>query len=395
MIIELHGAGFYNKGAELMLRTAVAELSKRLEDVTFAVDPTVGPYQKRGELDLRQIVPPRWWMGSRRFRYGLTAQRMLSPLLNRYPFDELLDIYGGASLREIDALVDVSGFAFTDQWGAAPIRDFARLAEAYKKKGKPVVMLPQAFGPFDRSDSRKAMADLTSSVDVAYARDDISLQHARSASSDPQRIADAPDITLFYPEKIEEIRSVEEASHSCIIPNVRMLDQGEDEWGGRYEDILTKMGNTLVRSGERLYLLIHDTSGKDVAIARRVQRAMDSTPEILSRNSPIELKKIISRSRLVVTSRYHGAVAAFSNAIPSLCLGWSHKYRMLYRDFECESHIIKPEYDYKLINKKIKNLLDKKYNNKVRKSLQTKIDKHYERVKQMWGIVTKLLRNSK
>lgn len=389
MIIELHGAQFYNKGSELMLRTAVAELGQRLEDVTFAVDPTVGPYEKRGELGLRQIVPPRWWMGSRRFRYGLAAQRMFGPLLSKYPLEQMVDTYGGISLDRIDALVDVSGFAFTDQWGTAPIRDFARLAKTYKEKGKPVVMLPQGFGPFEEPGSQKAMAALTRSVDLAYARDDISLRHARSVAFDPERITKAPDITLFYPEKIEEVRPAEESSYSCIIPNVRMLDQGEDEWGGRYEDFITKLGNTLVRSGERLCLLIHDTTGKDIAIARRVQEAMDSTPEIVQRDDPVALKEFISKSRLVVTSRYHGAVAAFSKAVPSLCLGWAHKYEMLYRDFDCSDLMINSGDDFQSVERKTNKILDKRYNYKVRQSIYDNLTEKYTKHQSMWGNIAK------
>ena len=367
-----------------MLRTAVAELGQRLEDVTFAVDPTVGPYDKRGQLGLRQIVPPRWWMGSRRFRYGLTAQRIFGPLLKRYPFEKLLDIYGGVSLNEIDALVDISGFAFTDQWGTAPIRDFARLAKAYKKKGKPVVMLPQGFGPFEEPGSQKAMADLMRSVDLAYARDDISLRHLRSVTSNFQSIEKAPDITLFYPEKLEGIRAAEDASHSCIIPNVRMLDQGEDEWGGRYEKFLTSLGNTLVNSGERVCFLIHDTTGKDVVIAKRVRNAMASTPDVIQESDPVKLKEFISKSRLIITSRYHGAVAAFSKAVPSLCLGWAHKYQMLYSDFGCPKHIIEYTDEIERTKKKMKKLLSNKENDKIRKKIYSNFKRMHRKSISMW-----------
>jgi colanic acid/amylovoran biosynthesis protein len=393
MIIELHGAQFYNKGSEFMLRTAVAELGQRLEDVTFAVDPTVGPYEKRGELGLRQIVPPRWWMGSRRFRFGLAAQRMFGPLLSKYPLEQMVDTYGGISLDRIDALVDLSGFAFTDQWGTAPIQDFARLAKSYKKKGKPVVMLPQGFGPFEKPESRKAMVDLTRSVDLAYARDDISLRHVRSVASDPQRITKAPDITLFYPETIDEVRPAEDALHSCIIPNVRMLDQGEDEWGGRYEDVLTELGNTLVSAGERVCFLIHDTTGKDVTIARRVQEAMDSTPEIVQREDPLALKEHISKSRLVITSRYHGAVAAFSKCVPSLCMGWSHKYEMLYKEFNMEDCMIKPTSKTSDVKNRLKEMINIDNSNDLRRGILNRLRNLGGRNEFVWSNVVNKLKS--
>ena len=391
MTIEIHGAGFRNKGAELMLRTAIAEIRKRLPEAEFAIDPTVGSYTKRAKLGLRQIVPPRWWMGSRRFRFGLMAQRALSPILTSAPFRRFTDMYGGTAISEIDALVDVSGFAFTDQWGTDPIRDFARLSQTYKKNKKPVLMLPQGFGPFDKPESEEAMSDLISVVDQAYARDDISLRHVRSVAPEPQSVKKAPDITLFYPKIIKSIRHAENASYSCIIPNVRMLDQGKDEWGDRYEDILRCVGNLLHSSGERVYFLIHDISGKDEAIARRVGSAMKSTPEIVQKEDPIALKNFVAESRLVVTSRYHGAVASFSKAVPSVCLGWAHKYEMLYRDFGCPSHMIYPDTTIDDIKEKLRLLVDSSTNNQARRNIFKALTEMSNDNALMWNEVTNRL----
>jgi len=393
MTIEIHGAGFRNKGAELMLRTAIAEIRKRLPEAEFAIDPTVGSYSERAKLRLRQIMPPRWWMGSRRFRVGLMAQRALSPILTSAPLRQFTDMYGGVALSEIDALVDVSGFAFTDQWGTAPILDFTRLAQAYQKDGKPVMMLPQGFGPFDKPASRNAMENLIGLIDQAYARDDISLRHIRSAASEPQGIKKAPDITLFYPEVIESIQPAEDASYSCIIPNVRMLDQGKDEWGDRYEDILRCVGNLLHSSGERVYFLIHDTSGKDEEIAHRVGRAMKSTPEIVQKEDPIALKNFVAESRLVATSRYHGAVASFSKAVPSVCLGWAHKYEMLYKDFGCPSHMIYPDTTIDNVKEELKLLMDSDTNNQIRRDIFRALTKMRDDNTSMWDDVSNRLTN--
>lgn len=387
MIIEIHGAGFHNKGAELMLRTTIAELGDRLPNATFAVDPTVGAYAHRSRLGLRQIVPPRWWMGSSRFRPLLAVQRILGPLLTQYPVEDMLDIYGGVALRQIDALIDVSGFAFTDQWGSDPIRDFTRLAKVYKKKQKPVFMLPQGFGPFNEHESRKAMKEMVEAVDRVYARDQVSLQHVRSVSSAPQQLRKAPDITLFYPKMLESVQPSADASRSCIIPNIRMLRQGGAEWGSRYEKLIIHLGNLLKKCGERVCLLVHDTSGEDLAIARQVQRAMESTPEIIQKDNPVLLKELIAESRLVVTSRYHGAVAAFSKGVPSLCLGWAHKYEMLYRDFGCSDHVISSDASVGDIEKKVKLLLEEEENDRIRKAIFDKLVDMKRENERMWSKV--------
>jgi colanic acid/amylovoran biosynthesis protein len=49
----------------------------------------------------------------------------------------------------------------------------------------------------------------------------------------------------------------------------------------------------------------------------------------------------------VVGSRYHGIIAALSQMVPALVLGWSHKYFELMRDVGTEEYIA----DYKNLNK--------------------------------------------
>ena len=56
----------------------------------------------------------------------------------------------------VSALVDASGFAFGDQWGPGPSRQMGRLFGSYARAGKPVVLLPQAFGPFQEPEVAEA-----------------------------------------------------------------------------------------------------------------------------------------------------------------------------------------------------------------------------------------------
>jgi len=383
MTIEIHGAGFRNKGGELMLRTAIAEIRKRLPEAQFAIDPTVGPYAKRAELGLRQVIPPRWWMGSRRFRFGLMAQRAMSPLLTSAPLRQFTNMYGGTPLSQIDALIDVSGFAFTDQWGTAPMHDFIRLAQTYKKQGKPVVMLPQGFGPFEKSESRQAAQELASVPDLIYARDKVSYQHI-NPGLDKDYIRRGPDITLFYPEVIDHIKPAQEARYSCIIPNVRMLKQGREKWEGHYEDVLVHIGDTLHNLGEKVLLLIHDISGDDKDIAQRVKQRMSSPSEIVERQNPVDLKQIIAESKVVITSRYHGAIAAFSKGVPSLCMGWAHKYEALYEDFGLRENMVSPTDTNKNIHKKVKKIVYRNKNNKLRKDIYGNLMEMNHKSNSLW-----------
>ena len=51
------------------------------------------------------------------------------------------------------------------------------------------------------------------------------------------------------------------------------------------------------------------------------------------------LRQIISGASLIVTSRFHGMIAALSLAVPVYVIGWSHKYREVLQSFQMEDFL--------------------------------------------------------
>jgi polysaccharide pyruvyl transferase WcaK-like protein len=43
---------------------------------------------------------------------------------------------------------------------------------------------------------------------------------------------------------------------------------------------------------------------------------------------------------VVVSSRYHSLIGSLSQAIPSICVGWSHKYQELFSDYHLPEGIL-------------------------------------------------------
>jgi len=397
MIVEIHGAGFQNKGAELMLHTVVSELRRRLPQFVPAIDPTYGPYDLRCGLILHQIFPPRSHVGSKGFSKRFRRQKLFASLaggkLMRRMLGVSLSSYGCVGLSSIEGLIDIAGFAYTDQWGSQPTQDLASLTTYYRVKGKPVILLPQAFGPFQRDETRSAFRKILDNATLVFARDQQSYEYILELSTEPGKIMKAPDVTLFYPDaSLEERTGDEEGSHVCVIPNVRILDQGKQAWGDKYVSRLLQISKEFVRLGLYVQVVVHDASGQDLKLAQHICEEVSSPAVTLTQEEdPVALKQLIAGSLMVVGSRYHSLVAAFSRHVPAIALGWSHKYDMLFRDFGCEKYVLSPDTPIETVLRYIRELTDRDTNVSHRHQIARHLQEMYIVNQRMWALVTEAL----
>ena len=395
MLIEIHGAGFQNKGAELMLRTTIHELGQRLTQFSPVIDPTYGAYKSRCELGLKQIFPARGHVGTSNYSNRLRKQKQFShPLVGKL-FTRLTGQptsgYGCVNLAQIQALVDISGFAYTDQWGTQPTQDFAALTAYYRSQNKPVILLPQAFGPFERVETQSAFSQIVDNATVIFARDEESYLNAVKVTKNPEKIFKAPDITLFYPDTPPSL-DFDSSAYICIVPNTRMLDQGKELWGEKYELYLTKAIKTALEHQIKVYIVVHDSSGEDLKIAQKLcKQFSDSDVTLIEEENPIKLKRFIAHSLALIGSRYHSLVAALSKCVPAIAIGWSHKYEMLFQDFELNRFLISPDTSLDSFTSCLKVLLDKSENKLYRNQIYQKRQAMQLINQEMWDKVTSIL----
>ena len=121
------GGGFRNKGAEAMLRTVQAEFAKRLPDsefilwgcssgdVAYALSCGFLPVSDPTERSRLQLV---FWLASRMLHNPSALRDVVRPkkLLAGQRVAGMLEMAG-----PVDAVLDVSGFAYGDQWRVLPL----------------------------------------------------------------------------------------------------------------------------------------------------------------------------------------------------------------------------------------------------------------------------------
>lgn len=308
--VEVKGIGFPNKGADLLASAIYDQLNKR--GYTMVMEP-YGSYWDRAKYG-----------AGIKTRIDVKGINVLSPLsiFPKYVRDRM----GWVNRAEIGLVLDASGYAYGDEW-SKELAD-QRILNEIKKLSK-VVMLPQTFGPFEKRSSKDVMGTILNGSAKVYAREGHGAQLVKDHFSTDLEVI--PDITFGLDvDKAEKEGAI-------VIPNFQVLSR----FGEKYLDLLTQSVVILAEKYGRVSLLNHE-GNKDLEICKNVRsRALSIESgiqvDICNPKSGLSAKKLISRSRFVLTSRYHGLVSSLATSTPVTCIGWSFKYEEVLKLFDLEA----------------------------------------------------------
>ena len=366
MIIEVTGVNTWNKGAELMLVAIKDRFARLYPDVKLVVDTWFGTYQERAQYGL--------WLKPdiRRVGRSKIALSLMPP-----SFKQDLGIVGP---KDIDAVLDASGFAFGDQHPAERAINFAEQVEDWHREQKPVVLLPQALGPFERTQIRDAFIRIADASNLIFARDDASLQHVRSAAGSASHVHLAPDFTnLVKPHSDKGTRETETV---YIVPNQRMIEKAtSQEQSNAYIPFLASCITAVEESDLRPVILIHGRH--DGSLVNGIFKEIGHEVEVIKEENPVEIKRLLGEGYLVIASRFHALVSALSQGVPCIATSWSHKYEMLFRDYNCEDMILPVEASQDTIRQRVESAIGTTRSELVHR-IKTQADHLIQQAQSMW-----------
>ncbi|MCP5288019.1 MAG: polysaccharide pyruvyl transferase family protein [Burkholderiaceae bacterium] len=356
MRVLLRGGGFVNKGAEAMLLTVKAELTRRIPQARFVLpadcihsDAEAGDAGGHGfEI---QAVPPAtpWRLAGAAVRAAARAPRQAGDLWRKRSeaFETL------ALLDGVDAVVDVHGYAFGDPWPPKYVLRTAAYVTHCRQQGKPYVFMPQSWGPFERETTRAGYRWLCTGSALYYARDDTSRDYlAELLACDAVQIRQSPDIVfLFDPadhggaagDPLPPALDAVAGPMVGISPNMRVYERAQGEGADNvYVRTLVRICRHFADQGITVVLLPHEIRARqgdgqrpdDRHLIRLVAGAVggDAVIPVLGRHTAPQIKSVIARLDLLIGSRFHALVGALSAGVPAVALGWSHKYFELLKD---------------------------------------------------------------
>lgn len=288
-----------------------------------------------------------------RSRYGLfyavdmqrSVRLRLSMLLLSASF---LETAGIVPVRDVDLVLDASGFAFGDQHPLQRSERFARSVKRWRDQGKKVILLPQALGPFENRGTRDAFTAVIESATLIYARDETSLENVNNLADGLDHVRLAPDFTCLVRPQLN-IKG-DGQRRVCIVPNDRMIEKASSsvEADG-YINLLKDCIETVDKVDLAPVMLVH--GDEDRALSEAVLNRLEQDIEIVQLEDPVEIKRFIGESFLLIGSRYHALVSALTQGIPCIATSWSHKYKTLFREYGCEQMILPVPAERALVDK--------------------------------------------
>ena len=367
LTIEIHGTGLHNRGAELMT-LAIADRFRAKFDPIRIVVPSA--YFRRPEDRNRYGLYTTWEFGFQ--------PRGWKRLVHEYGPAWLRRRARMIAPREVDLVLDASGFAYSDQWGdRAPTWILAKMSQP-ERLHQPLILLPQAFGPFIKPEAAQLCANVFNRAELSFARDSQS-QRAVQALHTRTDLRLCPDFTVDLKPEPDHSLALPHPFFA-VVPNVRMLNKTT-----KWEEYLRFLESAIhkVRTlGWNPVFVLHD-SLSDHTVVQQLSTSSRQLPVIYHQN-PRVLKWVLGQAHAVLASRFHALIGSLAQGVPSLGAGWSHKYPELFKDFGCSELYLPDVQDLALLDQTLTRLADSGMYQAIRDTLTASKIPISRAVESMW-----------
>ncbi|GAA1985024.1 polysaccharide pyruvyl transferase family protein [Microbacterium pumilum] len=339
-----------NKGAAAMLESAVQTLDERLGagNVRYSL-LSMYPAEDRAQNPYPhvEVIPA----SPRQLGVTINLLALLYRLLP--PLRSLLRRRSRAvgALATSQVLLDQGGITFTDGREKFLLYNVASILPAFFT-GTPVFKCAQAIGPFHNPVNRRAALMFLPRVDTIVTRGRITHDFATGlgltnivAGADYafSLQLDGTEITALA--SMYDLSFFDGGAVVGVCPSV-VLQKKVDARGGDYVGQMVAFIDALTADGRKVLLLPHSVRtgtdkvhNNDLPLCREIHARLSRAKDVLFVDRELssqQLRALIGLCGTFVASRFHAMVSSLSMAVPTLVIGWSHKYREVLEMFGSE-----------------------------------------------------------
>lgn len=264
------------------------------------------------------------------------------------------------SLYEADAVVDLSGIAFVDGRGIKLLIYNLSVFLPAVILGKKTYKLSQALGPFETRINRIAAKFSLNKCAAVVGRGRLSYNNLQTLKMDVP-IFRYPDVTFALEVSAEACKMARKILNQyrksdlpvAIISPSEVLRRLCVNSKVNFLEAMQAVIDCLQSNGFETFILPHsfaEGGGKnnDVRFCRELYNKNPESSLILDSNNPIMLRALIGLGDVFIGCRFHSIVSAVSMGVPSLVVGWSHKYEEMLEFYNLSRWSL----DFKLLDSK-------------------------------------------
>lgn len=328
--ILIDRVGFKNKGAQLMLIAIVNQIKLFKPDAVIVVRQSV--YDENPSYCYANGIIPL-----------MEKKTWYSKLSYQFAHGFLLRDFGCALPSQIDLVLDAAGFCcsdqFVDMYSVENQKREKQYYDSFTKKNRQIILLPQAMGPIEKQETKSVLSYFVNYATKIYLRDKISYEYVKKVMGKNDKITKGLDFTCLVHAPNNTIVNLPHKSYVTIIVNSRMLTHGHSAGANNYKHFILGIVTFCIKNKENVILLNH-AGEDDEQLMYELNCLLPNPVPIYSRLDALCVKSIINNSKLLISSRFHGAVSGLVQRVPTFCTSWSHKYEELMAFFGCDNNIL-------------------------------------------------------
>lgn len=293
-----------NKGAEAMLETVLNFLTENFKNYKIFVEslndsPAYEVFKNRTKFDVEFI----------RF----SPKNILSPY--------------EVTVSDTDIAIDIGGINYHDKSIKANVRNYIRHSFFSRKRAK-LIFFTQDFGPCEKLTTKIFAKLIYRKAEAIFMRSEKSRALLEKTIKSNHIYGPYPDCTFLLSKK-DSFDSVS-TDYFVISLSAIMYNSYGDEYVKKIYSSLKCISQNL-----KPVILVHNfTHNGDCTdeyvnkmLYERFKKDNIDCDFFSNEVSPSQLKSILEKAKFSITSRYHVVVGSLSSGVPSIAIGWSHKYQ--------------------------------------------------------------------
>jgi coenzyme F420-reducing hydrogenase beta subunit len=258
-----------------------------------------------------------------------------------------------------DLVVDAAGISFVDSRGFIMNTYNFICAATPLLVGTPVIKASQAMGPCNKIYNKIWAKIALRKIKAVCARGKYTEEYLTNLGL--ANIISCADCAFIMPDGDESKNKVKEIMQKDKFFDKKFITlsissvvfKSCEKAGIDYFDIMKRFIKYINNKGYGVFIIANAArkgteklKNNDLPIGEKLYGMIDNNKDVRWYNkefTPEIIREIISKSNILVASRFHAMIGALEKGVPVLLVGWSHKYKEVLDMFDLEEYSV----DYK------------------------------------------------